>query len=146
MKYLKLTMVLFAVTLCLGSVGVNAREYTKLLNITIPILSGTWTSQQVDKGDDWLYTQKVKKVTISDALTGDPRAIQGKLRGMFTGMIVTGWKNLPEGSNIDFGEGTEVEGGWKLQLKSTKSLLTTATGTFYWDLGTILYSPYPIAG
>lgn len=146
MKYLKLTMVLFAVTLCLGLVGVNAREYTKLIDITIPVLSGTWTSQQVDKGDDWLYTQKVKKVSISDSLTGDGRSIQGQLKGMFTGMITTGWKTLPEGSNVDFGDKTEVEGGWKLKLKSTKSLLTTATGTFHWNLGTILYSPYPIAG
>lgn len=105
-----------------------------------------FVSKQVDKGDDWSMTQKVKKTAISDDLSGDGRAIEGKIQGMFHGMITTGWKNLPQGSNVDFGSGTETQGGWKLHLKSAKSFITTATGSFNWDLGTIDSSPYPIKG
>lgn len=146
MKYLKGTMALFIVTLFLGIAGVNAREYTQLINITIPRFRGNFVSKQVDKGNDWEFTQKVKKTAISDDLTGDGRAIEGSIQGMFAGMITTDWKNLPHGSNIDFGEGTEVQGGWKLWLRSTKSLPTTATASLNWDLGYIDYSPYPIKG
>ena len=146
MKYLKATMALFVATLCLGLVGVSARQYTQLINIKIPAFSGEFISKQVDKGDDWNLTQKVKKTSISDDWSGDGRAIEGRIQGMFHGMITTGWKNLPQGSNIDFGSGTEVQGGWKLWLKSTKTLPSTATGSFNWDLGTIDYSPYPIKG
>ena len=83
-------------------------------------------------------------MSTKDDWSGDGRAISGKIQGMFSGMITTSWKSLPQGSNINFGSGTEVEGGWKLWLKSDKSLLSTATGSFNWDLGTILSSPYPV--
>lgn len=144
MKYLKITMALFAITFCLASAGVNATEYTQLVNIKIPSWSNSFISNQVNKGDDWQYTQKVKKMSTKDDWSGDGRAISGKIQGMFSGMITTSWKSLPQGSNINFGSGTEVEGGWKLWLKSDKSLLSTATGSFNWDLGTILSSPYPV--
>lgn len=146
MKYLKITLAVFVVTLCLGAVGVNATQYTQLVNIKLPIRSGIFTSKQVDKGDDWEYTQRVKKTSAKDNLTGDGRAFSGSIKGMFAGMITTEWKELPQGQNIDFGSGTEVDGGWKLRLKSNKSLLTTATVSVNWDLGTILDSPYPIKG
>ena len=146
MKYLKGTLFLFVVTLCLSMAGVSARQYTQLINIKIPIWKGEFVSKQVDKGDDWSMTQKVKKTAISDDLSGDGRAIEGKIQGMFHGMITTGWKNLPQGSNVDFGSGTETQGGWKLHLKSAKSFITPATGSFNWDLGTIDSSPYPIKG
>ena len=61
MKYLKGTLFLFVVTLCLSMAGVSARQYTQLINIKIPIWEGEFVSKQVDKGDDWSMTQKVKK-------------------------------------------------------------------------------------
>lgn len=146
MKYFKITVTLFIISLCLTLVGVDAREYTQLINIKIPTWGNTFTSSTVDKDNDWEYTQKVKKTAISDDLTGDGRAVLGQIRGVLTGMGKTDWKNLPLGQNIDFGEGTEVEGPWVLSLKSDKSLPTTATASFNWDLGTISYSPYPIKG
>lgn len=108
MKYLKITITVFAITLCLAVFGVNAREYTQLIDITIPSWSGSFISKQVNKDDDWIYTQKVKKTAAKDNLSGDGRAISGKIKGMFQGMITTGWKKLPQGSNINFGSGTEV--------------------------------------
>ena len=61
MKYLKGTFALFVCTLCLGLVGVSAREYAQLLDIKIPAWGGSFISKQVDKDNDWTYTQKVKK-------------------------------------------------------------------------------------
>jgi len=139
-------MALFVITLCLGLCGVSATEYTQLINIKIPSWSNSFISKEVAKGGDWYYSQKVKKTAISDDWSGDGRAIEGKLQGMYTGMQTTGWKNLPLASNVDFGPDTETQGAWRLHLKSTKSLLSTATASFNWDLGTIDYSPYPIKG
>lgn len=146
MKYLKCTLALFALTLCLSLFGVKATQYTQLINIKIPAFSGSFISKQVDKGYDWEYTQKVKKTAIKDDLTGDGRIVNGRIQGMFSGMITTDWKELPQGKNINFGSGTEVQGGWKLWIKSNKSLVTTATGSFNWDLGTISSTPYPMVG
>ena len=56
MKYLKGTLFLFVVTLCLSMAGVSARQYTQLINIKIPIWEGEFVSKQVDKGDDWSMT------------------------------------------------------------------------------------------
>ena len=99
-------MALFAITFCLVSAGVNATEYTQLVNIKIPSWSNSFISNQVNKGNDWQYTQKVKKMSTRDDWSGDGRAISGKIQGMFSGMITTSWKSLPQGSNINFGSGT----------------------------------------
>lgn len=144
MKYLKVTMALFAVTLCLSLVGVSAREYTQLVDIKIPAFRGAFVSKQVDKGADWSMTQKVKKTKIKDDWSGDGRAVQGKIQGLLQGMVTTDWKELPQGKNIDFGSDTKTQGGWKLHIRSIKSLASTATGSFNWDLGTISSSPYPV--
>lgn len=147
MKYLKITMVLFVIMLCLGTIGVNATQYTQLIDITIPVFSGVFVSKQVDKGNDFLYTQKVKKTAIQDDLSGDGRAVKGSIRGYYSGTFEpTGWIDLPLNSIVDFGEGTISQGAWQLQLQSTKWLPTTATASFDWDLGTIDYSPYPVVG
>lgn len=146
MKYVKITVMLFAVSLLLGMAGVDAAEYTQLVNVTIPAFKQSFVSEQVNKDDDWQYTQKVKQLSVSDDLSGDGRRLEASLEGVFTGMITTGWLNLNQGYNVDFGAGTEVEGGWRLRVRSIKWLPTTATASFDWDLGTILSSPYPIYG
>ncbi len=146
MKYLKITMALFAITLCGGLLGVSATQYIKFVNVTIPTLSTSWISQQVDKGDDWQYNQRVKKISAHDSLiTSDGRNLKAKIQGMFAGMGTTDWQVIPDGKNITF-DGTQAQGGWKLHVKSDKSLLTTAKASFNWDLGTIADSPYDYVG
>lgn len=144
MKYIKITISLLVLSLCIGLCGVDARQYTRFVDIKIPIFGGEFVSEQVGKGDDNMYTQKVKKTYIEDNVVGGGRAIEGKVEGRFAGMSTTGWLDLPQGSNVDFGSSTIVQGGYKLHLKSTKILPTTAVGSFNWDLGTIDYSPYPV--
>jgi hypothetical protein len=146
MKYVKITVMLFAVSLLLGMAGVDAAEYTQLVNVKIPAFSNMFISQQVDKDDDWQYTQKVKQLSVSDDWSGDGRRLEASLQGVFTGMITTSWRELNQGYNVEFGTGTEVQGGWRLRVRSIKWLPTTATASFDWDLGTILSSPYPIYG
>ncbi len=146
MKYVKITVMLFAVSLLLGMTGVDAAEYTQLVNVKIPAFSNMFISQQVDKDDDWQYTQKVKQLSVSDDWSGDGRRLEASLQGVFTGMITTSWRELNQGYNVEFGAGTEVQGGWRLRVRSIKSLMSTATASFDWDLGTILSSPYPIYG
>lgn len=146
MKYVKITVMLFAVSLLLGMAGVDAAEYTQLVNVKIPAFSNMFISQQVDKDDDWQYTQKVKQLSVSDDWSGDGRRLEASLQGVFTGMITTSWRELNQGYNVEFGTGTEVQGGWRLRVRSIKSLMSTATASFDWDLGTILSSPYPIYG
>lgn len=146
MKYFKITVMLFAVSLLLGMTGVDAAEYTQLVNVKIPAFSNMFISQQVDKDDDWQYTQKVKQLSVSDDWSGDGRRLEASLQGVFTGMITTSWRELNQGYNVEFGTGTEVQGGWRLRVRSIKSLMSTATASFDWDLGTILSSPYPIYG
>lgn len=146
MKYVKITVMLFAVSLLLGMAGVDAAEYTQLVNVKIPAFSNMFISQQVDKDDDWQYTQKVKQLSVSDDWSGDGRRLEASLQGVFTGMITTSWRELSQGYNVEFGTGTEVQGDWRLRVRSIKWLPTTATASFDWDLGTILSSPYPIYG
>ena len=129
----------------------NKKSNKKILFIVIFILlivlvGSLFTYHLIKNNNNKDLNITNSKTAISDDLSGDGRAIEGKIQGMFHGMITTGWKNLPQGSNVDFGSGTETQGGWKLHLKSAKSFITTATGSFNWDLGTIDSSPYPIKG
>ena len=145
MKYLKITMALFAITLCGSLMGVDATQYTQLINITIPSWSANFISQQVDKGDDWTYNQKVKKTAAVDTVSGDGRALSARPVGLLAGMGSVGYKKIPQGSNVEFPD-TSTQGPWKLYIKSDKSLLTTVKASVNWDLGSIDYSPYPIKG
>lgn len=79
MKYVKITVMLFAVSLLLGMAGVDAAEYTQLVNVKIPAFSNMFISQQVDKDDDWQYTQKVKQLSVSDDWSGDGRRLEASL-------------------------------------------------------------------
>lgn len=151
MKYLKITMAAFAIALCLSLVGVNATAYYTIRGIKIPAFSVAWTSEQVDKGFDDEYQQRVKKISCTDNLSGDGRAISGNIFGLLSNnSISTGYKSLPDGKNISFGTATIAPGAWKLQLKSDKWLATTATADVNWDIGSLMYpggdQPYPGVG
>lgn len=150
MKYLKITMTLFAITLCLSLVGVNATTYFTIQNITIPSMSTNWTSQQADKGPDGVYQQKVKKISCVDDLSGDGRALSGRILFLFGSGGYTDYKPLPQGTNVSFGSSTVEMGAYKLQVKSDKKLLTTATASLNWDIGSLYdpsgNQPYPVKG
>lgn len=149
MKYLKITLGAFIISLCLCLTGVNATQYLKIRNITIKSFKAEWWSQQVDKGWDGEYHQKVKKISAKDKVSGDGRAIEGKILKLLGRGESTEYKTLPQGTNVDFGDGTVEAGGYKLAIRSKKWLATDAIVGVNWDLGTLMDSgsvPYPVAG
>lgn len=150
MKYLKVTVALFAITLCFSLVGVNATTYFTIREVDIPILSASWTSKQADKGVDGIYQQKIKKISCRDKVSGDGRAISGQVLRLFGGGGGTGFKQLPDGKNISFGSSTIDPGAYKIQIKSDKTLLTPAAASVNWDIGSVLdpsgNQPYPAVG
>lgn len=148
MKYLKVTLLAFIVALCLCLSGVNATQYLKIRGIKVKSFQAAWISEQIDKDFDG-NNQKVKKISCNDDVSGDGRAIMGNIKSMFGNGASTGYKDLPQGTNVNFGSGTSEAGGYKLLIKSTKSLLTTATAGVNWDLGKLMYPdsvPYDVEG
>ena len=146
MKYLKATMMAFILSLFLGLVGVNATAYVQIVNVTIPVLGGEFISQQVDKGSDFIYSQKVKLTFVQDSLTGDGRVLRARIHHLIDDYGFTPYSQLVYWQNVDFGSSTIDPGPYKLHVRSKKVLPTTATASFDWDLGTITSSPYPGVG
>ena len=148
MKYLKITFAAFAIALCLNLTGVNATQYFKIRGIKIPILSVDWTSKQADKGYD-MNNNKIKKVACKDDVTGDGRALSGRVLRLTAPAGKTSYIELPQGSNVEF-KNTDEMGAYKIQIKSNKSLVTTATADINWDVGSLLFpdedQPYDVGG
>lgn len=131
MKYLKGTLLVLAVAFLCKGFGVSALTY-KIQNITIPSFSGVWYSPSREKWET--NYQYVKKTSCSDNLTGDGRAISGKLHGQYSGMEDTSYVSLPLNSNVNMGYWSQQQGAWKLYLRSDKSLVTTATLSGVWTI------------
>lgn len=149
MKYLKITMTLFVITLFVSLVGVNATTYFTINDITVPAFSANWTSKQGNKGDDG-NQQKIKKISCVDNVSGDGRALSGRVLILFGSGGSTGYKSIPQGTNVAFGSSTVEMGAYKIQIRSDKSLLTTAKASVNWDIGSLYdpsaSQPYPVKG
>ncbi len=130
MKYLKGTIIAFAVTL-IFSMSVNAASLT-LSNMTIPIFGGIYNSPERVKGND-KNTQKLETINVIDRLSGDGRIVLVRTVGTLAGMPTTSWYETTKGKTVNFGEVSREIGSWKLQIKSKKSLPTKAG---YWGIWT----------
>lgn len=131
MKYLKITVSLFAVTLVLSLVGVSAETYN-INNIKIPIFSGVYTTAEKAKMN--FNNQYVKKTKAVDDWSGDGRAISAKVHGKLTGMYDTAWTSIPQNKNVMLDNNSTVPGSWELKLRSDKSLASTATFSGVWTI------------
>ena len=133
MKYLKITLTIFIVTFALVTVSANAINDNPVVvainDITIPTLRKTWTSEQFLKYNN--TTQFVTETDCIDKVSGDGRAIEGNAISLLHGVGSTGFKELPKGKKIDMGEVSKNMGNWKLQLRSKKSFVTTAS---FWGI------------
>lgn len=132
MKYLKITVISFAICFALASVGVQAKVYA-ITYFKIPSWSGTAWTDQADK--DTLGYHKVKKNECKDSVSGDERAIRGKIMTLFGSGKTSAAKDLPKGVTVKFSDVGTDYGAYKLGLYSVKSLLTTARYYGIWDLG-----------
>ena len=135
MKYLKITVLAFFITLVLSSVGVNATMYT-ISELKIPIASGLATSGQVTKYDSGGY-HMLRKFECKDNITGDQWAIMGYIRDLVGGGNVSVRKELVKGQNVVFDSYTTGAGTFYTAYFSKKTLPTTAT---YWGYWTIDYN------
>lgn len=134
MKYLKVTLTIFIATFAFVTVSANAINNTPVVvainDITIPILKKNWTSEQKIKFNNTY--QYVTKTDCYDNLSKDGRAIEGNIYSLLHGVEPTGYKELPKGEKINFGENSKNLGNWRLQLKSKKSFATTASFWGVW--------------
>ena len=135
MKYLKITVLAFFVTLVLSSVGVNATMYT-ITELKIPINNGLATSNQVVKYDAGGY-HMLNKFDCKDNISGDPRPIIGYIRALVGGGNVSVRKELPKGTNVVFDSYTPDSGTFYTVYYSKKTLPTSAT---YWGFWTVDYN------
>ena len=132
MKYLKGSLAIFAIAFVFSVINVNAKQTLTLKDITIPIFSGTYLSTQANKDIDNL--QYIKKTSCVDNLSGDGRVILAKADGMLTGMKDSAWVEAKPNTNVSFGSNSKTIGLWRVDLKSNKSLPTTATFNGVWTI------------
>ncbi len=129
MKYLKYTVALFIFALMLSTLGVNAKQYN-IDNITIPVFSGIWNSGQKEK--ETFGPQQIKKISCTDSLTGDGRVILARTYSYYDPVGYSSWIEVPY-SYASWGASNQNAGAYRLELKSNKSLPTTAKFNGVWQ-------------
>ncbi|MDD3341768.1 MAG: hypothetical protein PHN72_06250 [Bacilli bacterium] len=133
MKYLKVTLGLFAVALCVSLFNVQA-QVKKMVDITIPIFS----REYMTKGYKSTYSyQYIKKTKCQDDVSGDGRTIIAGLHET-TGSANPNYDPArviaAPNQDVQFDNNSKRMGSWNLYLNSQKSLPTTAS---FWGTWTI---------
>ena len=132
MKYLKVTLAIFVASFIFGIYNANASQSTTLVDITIPKFQGVYSSSQKQKWSE--ANQWAIKTECKDKVSGDGRAIKGRVQGMLSENKTTDWIILPlnEWKKFDSPQANSI-GLWRLQLKSNKWLATEARYTGVWQ-------------
>ncbi|MBO5138095.1 MAG: hypothetical protein J6B89_00435 [Bacilli bacterium] len=131
MKYLKITMTIFVLTTVFAIYNANAAT-VGLANIKIPTFSTIYMSTEHQK--DTENQQYIKKIDCTDNLSGDGRVILARTYSPYAGVGYSSWIEAPKGSNATWGNENKTVAGYKIQLKSNKSLPTAATFYGTWTL------------
>lgn len=134
MKYIKITLFIFLFSFAFGVVNANANSATviELQKINIPMLSGIWTKDtEVQKYRQSI--QEIKKTECYDNYSGDGRVIEAQTYKMYDSGNYSGWIEVPY-SYVNWGTNNNQPSWYKIQLKSKKSFLTTATFFGIWSL------------
>ena len=127
MNKIKIILGVFALSILVSAFSVNASSYLTFLDITIPRLSKTYTSEE--KSKDIENLQYIETDAAIDDLSGDSRAILAKVTG-------TDWIEANGDSGYHtWGTSSQKKGTYNLYLKAKKSTLSTASywGTWYID-------------
>lgn len=133
-KNLKIVLVAFVVTSIFSVTGVFAATPKAWVNVTLPALSGTEMSNTstYKSTTSWQHN---KVTTAKDNLTGLNRAVSARTIGKTN----SEWIDCPIGSMAGWGSrdanGNNAVGDYRLQVKATKSTLSTVnySGTWYPD-------------
>ena len=131
MNKIKMVGFIFLFTLILSIANVKADSYLGLVGVTIPRLHGVYTSPSVEKTT--ISNQYVKKIGAVDNLSGDDRAMGARLKNVTTyyASLVTGQYTQLFNDNAGLGQTT---GNYQLQLRATKSTVSTVSFSGTWIL------------
>lgn len=128
MEKIKIVVSLFAISFIFSVTGVNA-AYHSFIGITIPSMSGTYTSDSVYKNT--ISNQTVKKNGAKDNLSGDERAIQSRLNGIGASYIdvATSYRTLANNGSLG-----QIPGDYKIEFKAKKWTASSVTFSGSWIL------------
>lgn len=130
MKYIKITAIMFIVTVGFALVNVNAaRTNISFVDVNINSLSRSTDIYNAQKNN--FQQQSAKKHAATDNLSGDGRAMKGKVDN-------SSWLTLADGGKLAkwTEELTYFAGNYTHSVKATKSTLSTVSywGSWYWDV------------
>lgn len=131
MKYVKYAFGIFIVTMIMSLSGVSALV-VEIVNIQIPIMQMSWVSKEYNK--QTTGNQSVMKTQSYDNITHDPRAIKARTYAVYGGGNYSDWVTVPQNKwAVITGSNKQIE-PYKLNLRSDKQLLTTATFYGNWNI------------
>ena len=128
MKIIKFVSFLLVATCITSFMNVKADGYLSILSVTLPSWSGNYLSSSATKTT--ISDQYVKSAGAVDNLSGDGRAVEARVYGINT------YTTLVKNSNVKLYAGNthlaQGTGSHRLEVRSVKSLLTTATWSGTW--------------
>lgn len=133
MKYIKNTIILVGVFAIIGVVNSFAETF-RYINISIPALHGTYTSEQKEK-----RTSTQQSFTNSDSrdILGNTYAMGGRTQAMYTPTGFSSWKYAANGGGTaNWGNQNAKVNDYKLHLKAEtyNALSISYSGT--WTIST----------
>ncbi len=133
MKYIKITAILFIATICMACLNANAANGTiGLVDCNIKNFSGATDLYTAEKTK--YLQQSAKKQNARDNLSGDGRAVKGKVTN-------SSWLTLEDGGKLAkwTEELTYFASTYTHSVKATKWTASTVSywGFWYWDVNGI---------
>ena len=130
MKYIKITVCWFIVTLFMSFTGVNAADFKAFTGITLGSFSATYTSSSVAKSVT--NYQYITKTGATDLITGGERAVEAQTvnsYGVESGWITIGTSASTWGQNTNMYQET-----YNLKIRAKKSTLAKVSYSGIWYL------------
>ena len=128
MKKAKILLGVFALSVLASFSSVNAAHYRAFVNLKLGNLSGVYISSPQTK--DVESFQYVNTSGATDNLSGDTRAISARTRS--NSNTYTSWTSANVKQWATWGAANKSTGSYYLELKATKSTLSTVTYNGIW--------------
>jgi F0F1-type ATP synthase assembly protein I len=130
MKKIKCLVFIFTLTLITSVFNIKADSYLGFASITIPSMSGVYTSPTVRKTT--FSEQYIMKIGAIDKLSGDERAIGARLKNISNTYVLTtknAYTKLKSQSSLGL-----IPAEYQLQLKANKWTLSAIYFSGTWVL------------
>lgn len=128
MKKVKILLGVFVVSILASFSGANAAHFRGFVNVKLGKLSGVYTSSPQTK--EVSSFQYVNTSGATDNLSGDTRAISVRTRS--NSDVYTSWTSANVDQWATWGSANKDTGSYYLQVKATKSTLSTVTYNGIW--------------